>query len=725
MRKDKPNLTFEELREKLLTYITDPKELDMIRKAYMLAFEKHFGVKRKSGEDYIIHPLNVAYILTEIYADSATIQAALLHDVVEDTDVTIEEITKDFGSEVSLLVDGVTKINKLNFQCDNEAMIANHRKILVGLTEDVRVIIIKLADRLHNMRTLWVIPEKKQKLKAKETLDILTPIAHRLGIGSIKSELEDLSLRYYKPDIYFEIVEKLNQSKAQRDQLIIEMKQSVTSILNHHDIKHEIKGRAKSIYSIYKKLDKGKKFSDIYDLLALRVYVETEAECYQALGIIHSKYRPIPKRFKDYVAMPKTNMYQSLHTTVFGEGGQLYEIQIRTYEMDKIAELGIASHWSYKEKGSNVKASMKNTMEQKLQFFRNIMELKQEESTDEGFVKSVSEEVLKENVYVFTPKGDVIELPIGSTPIDFAYRVHSGVGDKMVGAIVNNNIVPLDYKLKDNDIIKINTNKNSVGPSREWINMAYTSSAKNKIKAFFNKIDKEGYIQKGEEILKEECRKRKTSYSELVSSENMEKFLKEYKFQNTQEFYVNVGNGKITPIMLYNLLNQTNETKADLILKKATNNAKIVSKVSKNDIIVEGIDDIKVNVASCCKPVPGDRVVGYITKGHGITVHRAVCPNVSDLDERLIEVKWNAKITEKYLTTLLIRANDNTNLLLDIISKTSSNDIVIKSINTISSNVNDHLYEITIDVDKKETLVKFMNDIDQIPRVVNVERIIK
>ena len=725
MRKDKPNLTFEELREKLLTYITDPKELDMIRKAYMLAFEKHFGVKRKSGEDYIIHPLNVAYILTEIYADSATIQAALLHDVVEDTDVTIEEITRDFGSEVSLLVDGVTKINKLNFQCDNEAMIANHRKILVGLTEDVRVIIIKLADRLHNMRTLWVIPEKKQKLKAKETLDILTPIAHRLGIGSIKSELEDLSLRYYKPDIYFEIVEKLNQSKAQRDQLIIEMKQSVTSILNNHNINHEIKGRAKSIYSIYKKLDKGKKFSDIYDLLALRVYVETEAECYQALGIIHSKYRPIPKRFKDYVAMPKTNMYQSLHTTVFGEGGQLYEIQIRTYEMDKIAELGIASHWSYKEKGSNVKASMKNTMEQKLQFFRNIMELKQEESTDEGFVKSVSEEVLKENVYVFTPKGDVIELPIGSTPIDFAYRVHSGVGDKMVGAIVNNNIVPLDYKLKDNDIIKINTNKNSVGPSREWINMAFTSSAKNKIKAFFNKIDKEGYIQKGEEILKEECRKRKTSYSELVSSENMEKFLKEYKFQNTQEFYVNVGNGKITPIMLYNLLNQTNETKADLILKKATSNYKVVSKVSKNDIIVEGIDDIKVNIASCCKPVPGDRVVGYITKGHGITVHRAVCPNVSELEERLIEVSWNAKITEKYLTTLLIRANDNTNLLLDIISKTSNTDITVKSINTISSNANDHLYEITIDVDKKETLVKFINDIDQISRVVSVERIIK
>ncbi|MEG0618733.1 MAG: bifunctional (p)ppGpp synthetase/guanosine-3',5'-bis(diphosphate) 3'-pyrophosphohydrolase [Bacilli bacterium] len=725
MRKDKPNITYDELTEKLETYITEESELEMIKKAYNLAFEKHFGVKRKSGEDYIIHPLNVAYILTEIFADAATIEAALLHDVVEDTPVTIEEITDMFGSEVSLLVDGVTKINRLNFQCDNEAMIANHRKILVGLSEDVRVIIIKLADRLHNLRTIWVLPEKKQKLKAKETLDILTPIAHRLGIGSIKSELEDLSLRYYRPDIYFEIVEKLNQSKAERDQLIVEMKQSVSNILNEHTIKHEIKGRAKSIYSIYKKLDKGKKFSDIYDLLALRVYVDTESECYQALGIIHSKYRPIPKRFKDYVAMPKTNMYQSLHTTVFGEGGQLYEIQIRTYEMDSIAELGIASHWSYKEKGSNVKASMKNTMEQKLQFFRNIMDLKQEEVNDEDFVKSVSEEVLKENIYVFTPKGDVIELPTGSNPIDFAYRVHSGVGDKMIGAIVNNNIVPLDYKLKDNDIIKINTNKNSLGPSREWINMAYTSSARNKIKAFFNKIDKEEYEKKGEDILKDECRKKKISFSELVSNENIEKFLKEFRLQTQEEFYVNVGFGKITPIMLFNFLNSTNETKVELILKKATCNSKIVSEVSKNDIIVNGIDEIKVNIALCCKPVPGDNLIGYITKGNGITVHRAVCPNVSDLDERLIEVKWNMKISNKYSTTLLIRASENKNILLDIISKTSNNDMTIKSINTISSQLDDYLFEIIVEVPDKDSLAKFMNEIDSLPKIKSVERIIK
>ena len=725
MRKDKPNLTFEELREKLITYITDENDLDMIRKAYMLAFEKHFGVKRKSGEDYIIHPLNVAYILTEIYADAKTIQAALLHDVVEDTDVTIEEIEEMFGSEVALLVNGVTKINRLNFQGDNEAMIANHRKILVGLTEDVRVIIIKLADRLHNMRTIWALPEKKQKQKAKETLDILTPIAHRLGIGSIKSELEDLSLRYYKPDTYFDIVEKLNKSKAERDQLVIEMKQSVSSILNEHGIKHEIKGRSKSIYSIYKKLDKGKKFSDIFDLLALRVFVDTESECYQALGIIHSKYRPIPKRFKDYVAMPKTNMYQSLHTTVFGEGGQLYEIQIRTYEMDKVAELGIASHWSYKENGSNVKANMKNTMEQKLQFFRNIMDLKQEETNDADFVKSVSEEVLKENVYVFTPKGDVIELPSGSTPIDFAYRVHSGVGDKMVGAIVNNNIVPLDYVLKDNDIIKINTNKNSIGPSREWINMAYTSSAKNKIKAFYNKIDKEGYIEKGQEILKDECRKKKIAFNEIVSNENIEKLLKEYKFRNVDELYVNVGNGKITPTMIFNVINNNNENKVDIILKKATNNANIKQTVNKNDIVVEGIDDIKVNIASCCKPVPGDRVIGYITKGNGISVHRSVCPNVSELEERLIEVNWNTKISKKYSTTLLIRASESKNILLDVVSKTSNSDITIQSINSLSQSKDEYVFEITVMVDCKESLVKFMNDINSLQKINSIERIIK
>lgn len=723
MRKDRPNITFDELRAKICEYISEPSELDLIRKAYMFAFEKHFGVKRLTGEDYIIHPLNVAYILTEIHADSATISAALLHDVVEDCDVTKQEITSIFGDEIALLVDGVTKINRLNFSGDNEAVIANHRKILVGLSEDVRVIIIKLADRLHNMRTLWVLPEKKQKEKAKETLSILTPIAHRLGIGSIKSELEDLSLRYSKPDIYFEIVERLNQSKAEREELIIEMKNEVSSLLNDHDIKHEIKGRAKSIYSIYKKMDNGKKFSDIYDLLAMRVYVDTEAECYQALGIIHSKFRPIPKRFKDYIAMPKTNMYQSLHTTVFGEGGQLYEIQIRTYEMDQVAELGIASHWSYKEKGSSIKASMQNAMEQKLQFFRNIMELKSEETDDEEFVKSVSEEVLKENIYVFTPKGDVIELPVGSNPIDFAYRVHSGVGDKMVGAIVNNYIVPLDYVLKDNDIVKINTNKNSLGPSREWINMAFTSQAKNKIKAFYNRIDKEEYLKSGEDLLKDELRKKKLIFNEFLSQDNLDKILKELKIGSVEELYIAIGSNRVTPIYLINLVSDNNERKTDFILKK-TANKEIKSPIIKNDIIVEGIDDIKVNIASCCHPVPGDRIVGYITKGNGISVHRMVCPNVNELEERIIPVKWNKKIEKTFPTTIIVRAKENQKILLGIISKTANSNISVQSINTMQSKA-DYLFEITVFVQSKEKLVKFMNEIFTIPNIIEVERLIK
>ena len=456
MRKDKPNITFDELFDKVSIYINNQKSKKMITKAYLFAFEKHFGQKRRTGEDYIIHPLNVAYILADLNADYQTICAALLHDTIEDCEVLKEEIAFEFSPEIANLVDGVTKINKLNFNGDNEALLANHRKILVGLTEDVRILFIKLADRLHNMRTLWILEEKSQKSNAKETLEILVPIAHRLGMNKIKSELEDLSLRYSKPDVYFSIVEKLNQSKLERNANVDLMMESLIALLNEHNIKHKIKGRAKSIYSIYKKLDTGRRFSDIYDLLALRIFVDTEQDCYQTLGIIHSKYRPIPKRFKDYIAMPKENGYQSLHTTVFGENGQLYEIQIRTYEMDQVAEQGVASHWSYKEKGKSI---MQSAMEDKLQFFRTIMELYEEEESDELFVNSVKEDVLKNIIYVFTPKGDVIELPYGATPIDFAYRVHSKVGDSMVGAIVNGNIVSLDYVLQNNDIVKINTNK--------------------------------------------------------------------------------------------------------------------------------------------------------------------------------------------------------------------------------------------------------------------------
>ena len=719
MRKDKPNITFDELFDKVSTYIKDERDKKSITKAYLYAFEKHFGQKRRTGEDYIIHPLNVAYILAELNADYQTICAALLHDTIEDCDVKKEDLANEFSLEIATLVDGVTKINKLNFSGDNEAILANHRKILVGLTEDVRILFIKLADRLHNMRTLWILSEKSQKANAKETLEILVPIAHRLGMHKIKSELEDLSLRYSKPDVYFSIVEKLNQSKLERNANVDLMMNSLIEILNDHGITHKIKGRAKSIYSIYKKLDTGRRFSDIYDLLALRIFVDTEQDCYQTLGIIHSKYRPIPKRFKDYIAMPKENGYQSLHTTVFGENGQLYEIQIRTYAMDEVAENGVASHWSYKEKGKSI---MQSAMEDKLQFFRTIMELSKEEESDEIFVNSVKEDVLRNIIYVFTPKGDVIELPSGATPIDFAYRVHSKVGDSMVGAIVNGNIVSLDYVLQNNDIVKINTNKSST-PSREWISMAYTAQARNKIKAYFNRIDKEENLKKGEELLLKELRRKKIANADFYKDENIDKVLDELHVGDLTELYIGIGSGKFSTVSIVNIINEKEKTKEEIILDKLSNNSEI-KLTAKNDIIVEGIDDIKVHIASCCKPVPGDTIVGYITKGNGISVHRRSCPNVSEIEERLIDVAWNNVLNKKYYTNILVHCLENKNVLIDIIAKTSSSDITIQSINTIQSGDNT-MFDIVVLVPDREKLNKFINDLEMLEKIFKVERIIK
>ncbi len=720
MSKHIKDLTIEKLNDKISKYISDEKELQIINDAYKFAYEKHFGQKRLTGEPYIIHPLNVAYILTRISADYETISAALLHDVVEDCNVSTNEIEEKFGHNIAVLVDGVTKINKLNLQATTESVINNQRKIIVGLSEDVRVIIIKLADRLNNMQTLFVHSEKKQKLTAKETLDILTPIADRLGINSIKQDLEELCLRYLKPNEYYDIVEKLNATKAQRDNSVAKMIESVSELLNKHDIKHEIKGRSKSIYSIYKKLEKGKRFSDIFDLLALRIYVDTEQDCYQALGIIHSKFRPKPKRFKDYIAMPKTNMYQSLHTTVFGVDGQLYEIQIRTYEMDRVAEYGIASHWSYKEKGS-VKAVMQNEMEQKLQFFRAIMDLKEQDNPEE-FVNTVKQEVFQNTIYVFTPLGDVIELPNGSTPIDFAYRVHSNVGDKAVGAIVNSNMVPLDYKLKNEDIVKIITNNNSLGPSREWLSIVKTTGAKNKIKAFFNKTSKEENCKKGEEALFKELRKNKISIDDFMQEEKLKKLLSELKMGSLNELYASVGSGKLLI-----------KTVFDNYLKKETSKEKkLLEKVSKGSqnqnesnslISIAGIDDIKVNLASCCNPVIGDRIVGYITKGYGINVHRMVCPNIADIDERLIEVSWN-KDSCKLPTNILVRVSSAPSTLVNIISKAADKDIPVRKFSMHRSK-EDEVIEMTILAENKEQLLKLMNDIKMIPEVTEVERLIK
>ncbi len=718
MNGDMRNITIEDLIDKVREYNTNPDDIDLINRAFDYAYKKHFGQKRISGDDYITHPLNVAMILTDINADATCLAAALLHDTIEDSDSTKEEVSSLFGEDVALLVDGVTKINRLHFSSAGEQMAANQRKILVGLSEDVRVIIIKLADRLHNMRTLYVMPEERQKKKARETLEILTPVADRLGINKIKSELEDLSLRYLKPDVYFDIVEKLNAKKTEMDEDVNDMLLEVSSMLNEHNIHHEIFGRSKSIYSIYKKLSKGKKFNDIYDILALRVLVNTEQECYLALGLIHSKYKPVPNRFKDYIAMPKTNLYQSLHTTVFGVDGKLFEIQIRTFDMHKVAEYGIASHWSYKAHGS-VK-TVKDSMEAKLQIFRNIMELNEESDTPEEFISSIKKDVLtSDSIYVYTPKGDVIELPVGATPVDFAYRVHSEVGNSLVGAIVNENIVPLDYHLKTGDIIKVNTSKASRGPNKDWLNFVITSQAKNKIKSFYSKLDKDENLGRGQEMLSMELRKNNLPIHESLSGERLDMILESFKLKSLNDLYFSVGSSKITPASVVKLLKRQEE-KEDIALRINENSNRRVN--CKNDILVEGNDNIKVNLSGCCKPIPGDKIIGYITKGSGITVHRLNCLNVANLNDRLIQVKWNNDSTKKYFTDLIIHTNTSDNLL-DIITKASLNNIIIDSISTINKSEY-KVYRLTVLVENVEKLNKFMVDLSNLSFTLKVERLL-
>ena len=708
--------TLDDLILKAKTYIKNDDEVELIKKAYYFAEKAHAGQLRLTGDAYLLHPLNVAVILTEVYADSQTLVTALLHDVINFTDTTIEEVEENFGPEIKSLVDGISRINKLSLSADNEALISYHKKILVGLSEDVRIIILKIADRLHNMRTLWAIPEKKRKEKAKETLEILAPIAHRLGINHIKSELEDLSLKYWKPDVYNDILEKLSQSRSELDLSVDEMMQSVSKILNDNNIPHEMKGRTKSVYSIYNKLCKGKTFNEIYDILALRFLVNTEAECYLALGLIHAKYKPVPKRFKDYIARPKANGYSSLHTTVFGVNGKLFEIQIRTYEMDKVAEYGFASHWSYKEHGVN----KTNDMEAKLKSFRTVIELNEQQVEGEEFVNTVKNELFSSNnIYVYTPKGDVFELPVGSTPIDFAYRVHTSVGHQMIGAIVDNNIVTLDYKLKDGDIVKINTNKNSKGPSKEWINIAYTTSAKNKIKAFFSKVDKEQMIANGKDMLIKTIRRKKLSVNDILDSKKVEEALDELGLNSENDLYYEIGIGKYNPTSVIKTILGEKEEEQRVIDKVLKYSSRIMQ--SSGDIIIDGMTDLKVSFGGCCTPVKGDDIVGYISKGNGITIHRKNCHNICNIDDRIISAKWNPDTTKKYVANILIYVEKKNNLLLDIISKTSALNIGVKSINTIT-NVDYDCYDLNILVENIDDLNKYISIISQLKYVNSVER---
>ena len=698
--------------EELVPRLEKREQFETIKKAYEYAYNEHKGMKRLTGDDFITHPLEVAKILMDLNVDDTTIIASLLHEVINNGNKTYEDLVNDFGEDIAKIVLSVSKINKLELPDNNESSVIYLRKILVGLAQDVRVMYIKLADRLHNMRTNWAINPSKQKQKAEETMSVLVPIAHRLGINSIKSELENLSLYYLKPDVYNDILEKLNETVDELNDCLEEMKESIIDILTEAGIKFEIKGRVKSVYSIYNKLSNGKEWNKIYDILALRIFVEEESDCYQVIGLIHSRFRPMPKRFKDYIASPKENMYQSLHTTVFGVEGHVFEIQVRTYEMDEIAEKGIASHWSYKEKGTK---KIQNVMEQKLEMFRNVIESSNND-TDADFENAVNADIFSDLIYTYTPKGDVVELPIGSTPVDFAYRIHSRVGDTTVGAIVNDQIVPLSYELKNDDVVNIKTNNNST-PNKDWLSFVKTNQARNKIKAFFSKQDKEEYILKGKNILETELRKRKMAFNKVLTPEVIDKLIKDLKVKDLDEIYLSIGSLRFTAGYIINLTKEDRHEVDDALFERKLSIPKINY---KSDILVEGNSNIMVNIAKCCMPIKGDEIVGFITKGQGISVHKKGCANVPNNSERVVDVSWNMDASNYYFTNIYVYVASGFDLLVNIITEVGKLGCIVRSCNTKEFD-NKTMYELNIRIKDKEELDNVMKSIRKIHNVIDVK----
>lgn len=711
---------FQQLLDKVNNIGYSEEEIESIKKAYDFACIQHKGMHRKNGDDYIIHPLTVANIVADLNTDSVTVISALVHETIDHGTSSFEEIEELFGEEVKSVVTSLTKVNRLHLLDDSEASSVYLRKVLVALSDDVRVIILKLAGRIHNMRTIEGLPYEKQKQKALETQNVLIPIAHRLGINSIKSELEELCFKFLKSDIYDDIESELPAPRKELESDLAEMMDDISEIVRNQGINFEIKGRVKSVSSLHNKLSNGKKWSDIYDIMGIRIICEEESECYLIIGLIHSLYRPIPKRFKDYIAMPKGNGYQSLHTGVFGHNGFPIEVQVRTKEMNEIAEHGVASHWSYKEKGKSVQ----NLMEQKLQMFRNVIEANSDDvSDDDAFMDEVSKELLVKSIYVFTPKGDVVELPEGASPIDFAYRIHSKVGDTTVGAIVNDQMVTLDYALQDNDIVKIMTNPNST-PNKDWLNIVKTTQAKAKIKAYFSKQDREEYIVRGKDLLEKELRKQRIPISEAMDDDHQAKLIKDLKLNSFEEVLLGIGSLRYTPVYIVNLLYEDKKNVQDLLLDKVMNSSNIPKINYKNDIIVSGLDDILVNLASCCKPVKGDEIVGYITKGQGITVHKCDCVNIKDVNERLIDVSWNEQKTEdvkQYISKLTVLTNGIKSNLLDIVTKATQRNIIVSSINEMTRNGNVY-YDLLVKVRSKDDLDLFIDDLRTLSFVIDVKR---
>ena len=733
-----PEVLYKELINSVLKYHPST-DISMIEKAYKVASEAHEGQKRKSGEPYIIHPLCVAIILADLELDKETIVAGLLHDAVEDTWMTYEEVEKEFGSEVALLVDGVTKLGQLSYSADKvEVQAENLRKMFLAMAKDIRVILIKLADRLHNMRTLQYMRPEKQQEKARETMDIYAPIAMRLGISKIKVELDDLSLKYLKPDVYYDLVHKVALRKSEREQFVGAIVKEVKKHMDDANIKAQVDGRVKHFFSIYKKMvNQDKTIDQIYDLFAVRILVDTVKECYAALGVIHEMYKPIPGRFKDYIAMPKPNMYQSLHTTLIGPNGQPFEIQIRTYEMHRTAEYGIAAHWKYKE-SSDGKAPVGKSEEEKLNWLRQILEWQRDMSDNKEFMSLLKNDLdlFADSVYCFTPQGDVKTLPSGSTPVDFAYSVHSAVGNKMVGARVNGKLVPIEYEIKNGDRIEIITSQNSQGPSRDWLKLVKSTQAKNKINQWFKKELKEDNILKGKEMLAQYARAKGFKITNYTKTQYLEAVLRKYGFRDWDSVLAAIGHGGLKEGQVFNKLveaydkeNKKNLTDEQVLEAASETQEKLHIAKSKSGIVVKGIHDVAVRFSKCCNPIPGDEIVGFVTRGRGITIHRTDCVNVLNMSEtdrtRLIEAEWqqpDTKEKEKYMAEIQVYANNRTGLLVDLSKIFTERKIDLRSINSRTSKQEKATISMSFEIGSKEELRSLIEKIRQVESVIDVER---
>ena len=733
-----PEVLYKELINSVLKYHPST-DISMIEKAYKVASEAHEGQKRKSGEPYIIHPLCVAIILADLELDKETIVAGLLHDAVEDTWMTYEEVEKEFGSEVALLVDGVTKLGQLSYSADKvEVQAENLRKMFLAMAKDIRVILIKLADRLHNMRTLQYMRPEKQQEKARETMDIYAPIAMRLGISKIKVELDDLSLKYLKPEVYYDLVHKVALRKSEREQFVGAIVKEVKKHMDDANIKAQVDGRVKHFFSIYKKMvNQDKTIDQIYDLFAVRILVDTVKDCYAALGVIHEMYKPIPGRFKDYIAMPKPNMYQSLHTTLIGPNGQPFEIQIRTYEMHRTAEYGIAAHWKYKE-SSDGKAPVGKSEEEKLNWLRQILDWQRDMSDNKEFMSLLKNDLdlFADSVYCFTPQGDVKTLPSGSTPVDFAYSVHSAVGNKMVGARVNGKLVPIEYEIKNGDRIEIITSQNSQGPSRDWLKLVKSTQAKNKINQWFKKELKEDNILKGKEMLAQYARAKGFKIANYTKTQYLEAVLRKYGFRDWDSVLAAIGHGGLKEGQVFNKLveaydkeNKKNLTDEQVLEAASETQEKLHIAKSKSGIVVKGIHDVAVRFSKCCNPIPGDEIVGFVTRGRGITIHRTDCVNVLNMSEtdrtRLIEAEWqqpDTKEKEKYMAEIQVYANNRTGLLVDLSKIFTERKIDLRSINSRTSKQEKATISMSFEIGSKEELRSLLEKIRQVESVIDVER---